>query len=138
MLPVMFLFPYKMYTYNVKYGQIITYGYGSSRFEEINDTANKFLEKLASISEIDDYLGTNLLYLKSNEEKNDTASNEQGMFINYIDKLQDEICVARDWSLPKYEYYQGIEGKMLCWALQIQRRRQNQKNRKKASRSVVD
>lgn len=110
MIPVVFLFPYKMYTYNAQCGEIITYGYGSSRFEAINDAANKFLEKLASISKIDDHLGTNLPCLKSNEEKNDTANNEQGIFTNYISKLQDEICVARGWSLPKYEYFQGIEG----------------------------
>jgi len=29
----------------------------------------------------------------------------------YIGKLQDEICVARGWSLLKYEYFQGIESK---------------------------
>ncbi|KAF0754994.1 interferon-inducible double-stranded RNA-dependent protein kinase activator A [Aphis craccivora] len=110
MIPVVFLFPYKMYTYNAKCGEIITYGYGSSRFEAIDDAANKFLEKLASISEIDDHLGTNSPCLKINEEKNYTASNEQGMFTNFIGKLQNEICVARGWSLPKYEYFQGIEG----------------------------
>ncbi|KAF0769373.1 interferon-inducible double-stranded RNA-dependent protein kinase activator A [Aphis craccivora] len=110
MIPVVFLFPYKIYTYNAKFGEIITYEYGSSRFEAIDAAANKFLEKLASISEIDDRLGANPPSLKINEEKNYTASEEEEMFTNYIGKLQDEICVGRGWSLPKYEYFQGIEG----------------------------
>ncbi|KAF0748436.1 interferon-inducible double-stranded RNA-dependent protein kinase activator A [Aphis craccivora] len=76
MIPVVFLFPHKMYAYNEKCGEIITYGYGSSRFEAIDDAANKFLEKLASISEIDDHLRTNPPCLKINEEKNYTASIE--------------------------------------------------------------
>ncbi|XP_027839889.2 interferon-inducible double-stranded RNA-dependent protein kinase activator A homolog [Aphis gossypii] len=110
MLPVVFLYPYKMYTCNAKCGEIITYGYGSSSFKAIDDAANKFLEKLASVSEMDDHLGANPPCLKINVEENDTASDEQGMFTNYIGKLQDEICVARGWSLPKYEYFQSIEG----------------------------
>jgi len=63
-----------------------------------------------TISEIDKNLGTNQPCLKINEEKMYTLSDEEEMFTNYIGKLQDEICVARGWSLPKYEYFQGIEG----------------------------
>jgi len=63
-----------------------------------------------TISEIDENFGTNQPCLKNNEEKMYTASDEEEMFTNYIGILQDEICEARGWSLPKYEYFQGIEG----------------------------
>jgi len=62
----------------------------------------KFLDKLPSISEIDDHLVTNPPCLKSNEEINDIMSNELGMFNNFIGKLK-ELCLAHAWNLPKYE-----------------------------------
>jgi len=99
-----------MYTYYVKCGKILTNGYGTSRYETKNNTANKILDKLVSISEIDDHLRTNPACLKSNEARNDAASNEQSMFTNFIGKLQ-ELCLTRAWNLPKYQYYQVIEVK---------------------------
>jgi len=61
------------------------------------------LDKLAFISEIDDYLlnSTNPPCLES------TVKLAQS--INYIGKLQD-LCVARAWNLKEYEYCQDIEG----------------------------
>ncbi|KAF0756216.1 interferon-inducible double-stranded RNA-dependent protein kinase activator A [Aphis craccivora] len=103
LVSVVDLLPNKMYMYNAKCGGIITYGYGPSSNEAKNDAANKFLDKLASIVEIDDYLpnSTNPTYLESNMEFVQS--------INYIGTLQ-ELCRAYSWSFPKYEY-QGIEGK---------------------------
>ncbi|KAE9524507.1 hypothetical protein AGLY_015095 [Aphis glycines] len=80
-----------------------TYGYGSSSNEATNDAANRFLDKLTFISEIDDYLlnSTNPPCLES------TVKLAQS--INYIGKLQ-ELCVARAWNVKEYEYCQNIEG----------------------------
>jgi len=87
MLPVVFLFPGKIYTYNAKCREILTYGYSLSGYGTINDATNTFLENLVSISEIDDYLySTNPTRLMNNDEFE--KSN------NYFGTLQ-EICVVR-------------------------------------------
>lgn len=68
MFSVMDLFPNNIYAYNAKCGEILTYGNGSMRYEAINDAANTFLDKLASISRIDTYFlnSANPSCLKSN------------------------------------------------------------------------
>ncbi|KAF0748437.1 interferon-inducible double-stranded RNA-dependent protein kinase activator A [Aphis craccivora] len=64
-----FLFPGKIYTYNAKFREILTYGYGFSGYGVTNDSANTFLENLVSISVIDDYLNsTNPTSLVNNVE----------------------------------------------------------------------
>lgn len=69
MVPVVFLFPDKMYTYNAKCREILTYGYSLSGYEAKNGAANIFLENLVSISEIHDYLNsTNPTRLMNNDE----------------------------------------------------------------------
>ncbi|XP_027847065.1 interferon-inducible double-stranded RNA-dependent protein kinase activator A homolog isoform X1 [Aphis gossypii] len=103
MLSVVDLLPNKIYMYYATCGKIITYGCGSSSNEATNDAANKFLNKLASIAEIDDYLpySTNPPCLESNIKF--------AQSINYIGTLQ-ELCRARVWNLPKYECCAVIEG----------------------------
>lgn len=97
------MLPNKTYMYNAICGEMITYGYGLSSNEAENDAANKFLDKLASIAEIDDYLPKSIIppYLESNMKFTQS--------VNYIGTLQ-ELCKACDWSAPKYEY-QDIKGK---------------------------
>ncbi|KAF0754995.1 interferon-inducible double-stranded RNA-dependent protein kinase activator A [Aphis craccivora] len=59
----------KIYTYNAKFREILTYGYGFSGYGVTNGAANTFLENLVSISEIDDYLNsTNPTLLVNNNE----------------------------------------------------------------------
>jgi len=89
--------PNSFFEYKAICGNIETYGYGSSSYEATNDAANKFLDKLASISNLDEYFlnSTKLSCLESNVTL--AQSN------NYIGILQ-ELCVVRAWNLPKYEY----------------------------------
>jgi len=104
--------PSRIYTYNAKCGNMVTYGCGPSTEEAIEDAAAKFLEKLELTPvQVDDHL---LNLMKSL----DIGSKVDVKYNNYIGKLQ-EYCQACGLDLPKYEYnqYTDIKNKKLMFSV---------------------
>ncbi|KAF0705051.1 interferon-inducible double-stranded RNA-dependent protein kinase activator A [Aphis craccivora] len=102
-LPLLFLLPYKMYTLYIlckMWGNHIL----RIRFQ------THFLDKMASISEIDDHLGTNPPCLKSNEATNDAVSNEQGMFTNfYYGHRSNQLLTSKKKFTQKLKKYNSLD-----------------------------
>jgi len=65
---------------------------------------------MASISEIDDHLGTNPPCLKSNEATNDAVSNEQGMFTNfYYGHRSNQLLTSKKKFTQKLKKYNSLD-----------------------------
>jgi len=98
------LMPSRIYTYNAKCDDMVTYGCGPSMEEAIEEAAAKFLEKFAFAPvQADDHLLNSMNSLKM-------ESNHNVKYNNHIGILQ-EYCQARGLDLPKYEYRQDNDSK---------------------------
>lgn len=106
------LMPSRIYTYNAKCGNMVTYGCGPSTEEAIENAAAKFLEKLELTPlKVDDYLLNAMSSLGIESEVN-------VKYKNCIGILQ-EYCQARGLDLPKYEYHKNtdIKNKSLMYSV---------------------
>ncbi|KAL4100798.1 hypothetical protein QTP88_020827 [Uroleucon formosanum] len=106
------LMPSRIFTYNAKCGNMVTYGCGPSTEEAVEDAAAKFLEKLEFTPvQVDDHLLNSMSSL-------DIESKVNMKYNNCIGILQ-EYCQARGLDLPKYEYHKNtdIKNKSLMFSV---------------------